>query len=98
MSAMAELDAVISHGTITNLIPGQKYKAITTGTVRGRRIFREFTFTAARASVETDFGGPAREGVPAESRVFQGVYVRELRRVDAHPVLVVSGSIEAVTA
>ena len=80
---------------MSTLVVGQAYTASTTGTNRGRRIFRDVTFTAARASLEEDFS-PARGDSPAQARVFQGVYVRELHRIDAHPMLVVNGSIKAI--
>jgi len=93
----AEIDAWKSSTVPAPLIVGQKYKATTTGTNRGRRIFRDITFTAARTSIEEDFS-PARGDAPAQSRIFQGVYVRELDRIDAHPLLIVAGSLEAVSA
>lgn len=74
------------------LVVGRQYTAQTTGTLRGRRIFRTITFTAGRALIEREFMTP-RDGCPLEYRIMTRHYVRELRRYDNHPTLVVAGTI-----
>lgn len=70
------------------LVKGQRYKATTTGTIRGERFYRPVTFIAARDQEPEPFIR-GREMTPDQDRVFVASHF------GSEPRLYVAGSIHS---